>query len=37
MYHAIGLVELNSIAKGIQVTDVMLKSANVDLLIAKTI
>lgn len=37
MYHAIGLVELNSIAKGIQVTDTMLKSANVTLLSAKTI
>ncbi len=37
MYHAIGLVELNSIAKGIQVSDVMMKSANVDLLSAKTI
>jgi microcompartment protein CcmL/EutN len=37
MHHAIGLVELTSIAKGIQVTDVMLKSAHVDLLIAKTI
>lgn len=37
MHHAIGLVELNSIAKGIEVTDVMLKSANVELLSAKTI
>ncbi|MEI6858529.1 MAG: BMC domain-containing protein [Shewanella sp.] len=37
MYHAIGLVELTSIAKGIEVTDVMLKSANVSLLVTKTI
>lgn len=37
MYHAIGLVELNSIAKGIEITDVMMKSANVALLSAKTI
>ncbi|WP_409422922.1 BMC domain-containing protein [Pseudaeromonas sp. ZJS20] len=37
MYHAIGLVELNSIAKGIEITDVMLKAANVELLSAKTI
>ncbi len=37
MHHAIGLVELSSIAKGIEVCDVMLKSANVELLSAKTI
>ncbi|WP_413283538.1 BMC domain-containing protein [Vibrio sp. MA40-2] len=37
MHHAIGLVELSSIAKGIEVTDVMLTSSNVELLIAKTI
>lgn len=37
MYHAVGLVELNSIAKGIQVTDTMLKGADVTLLTAKTI
>lgn len=37
MYHAIGLVELNSIAKGIEVTDVMLKTADVSLLTSKTI
>ncbi len=36
MYHAIGLVEFNSIAKGIETTDIMLKSANVELLTAKT-
>ncbi|WP_432459778.1 MULTISPECIES: BMC domain-containing protein [unclassified Agarivorans] len=37
MYHAIGLVELSSIAKGIEASDLMLKSANVELLLAKTI
>ncbi|WED28691.1 BMC domain-containing protein [Vibrio sp. DW001] len=37
MYHAIGLVEMSSIAKGIEATDVMLTSANVELLLAKTI
>ncbi|WP_375749652.1 BMC domain-containing protein [Vibrio sp. HN007] len=37
MYHAIGLVELSSIARGIEVSDVMLKSANVSLLVTKTI
>ncbi len=37
MLHAIGLVELNSIAKGIEVTDVMLKTADVTLLTSKTI
>ncbi len=37
MYHAIGLIELSSIAKGIEATDVMLKSANVELLVSKTI
>ncbi|MGL4861219.1 MAG: BMC domain-containing protein [Enterobacteriaceae bacterium] len=37
MYHAIGLVELNSIAKGIEVADAMLKSAQVKLLSAKTL
>ncbi len=37
MLHAIGLVELNSIAKGIEVTDVMLKTADVKLLTSKTI
>lgn len=36
-HHAIGLVELNSIAKGIQVTDSMLKTAEVTLLTSKTI
>lgn len=36
-HHAIGLVELNSIAKGIQVADAMLKTAEVTLLTAKTI
>lgn len=37
MLHAIGLVELNSIAKGIEVTDIMLKMADVTLLTSKTI
>lgn len=37
MLHAIGLVELNSIAKGIEVTDYMLKTADVKLLTSKTI
>lgn len=37
MLHAIGLVELNSIAKGIEVTDAMLKTADVTLLTSKTI
>jgi microcompartment protein CcmL/EutN len=37
MHNAIGLVELSSIAKGIEVTDAMLKSADVELLTAKTI
>ncbi|AWM79233.1 propanediol utilization protein [Gammaproteobacteria bacterium ESL0073] len=36
-HHAIGLVELNSIAKGIEVADAMLKTADVTLLTAKTI
>lgn len=36
-YNAIGMVELSSIAKGMQVTDFMLKSANVGLLMAKTV
>jgi len=37
MHNAIGLIELSSIAKGIEVADVMLKSADVKLLTAKTI
>ncbi len=37
MYHAIGLIELNSIAKGIECADAMLKAAEVSLLVAKTI
>lgn len=37
MHKAIGLIELSSIAKGIEVTDAVLKSADVELLIAKTI
>nr|WP_286206625.1 BMC domain-containing protein [Thauera linaloolentis] len=35
--HAIGLIELNSIAKGIEAGDAMLKAAEVTLLVAKTI
>ncbi|MDZ7316506.1 MAG: BMC domain-containing protein [candidate division KSB1 bacterium] len=34
---AVGLLELNSIASGLQVTDAMLKSANVELVLARTI
>lgn len=34
---AIGLIELNSIAAGIEVTDVMLKTADVELVLARTI
>src|SRR3990172_1581449 len=34
---AIGLIELNSIAAGIDVTDAMLKTANVTLVISRTI
>ncbi len=37
MLHAIGLIELNSIAKGVEAGDAMLKAADVTLLMAKTI
>ncbi|GBU09178.1 propanediol utilization protein PduT [Gammaproteobacteria bacterium] len=37
MFYAIGLVELSSIAKGIAVVDAMLKAAEVELLVAKSI
>lgn len=37
MIRTIGLIELNSIARGIQVADEMIKSAEVDLLLAKTV
>lgn len=37
MSQAIGIIELTSIAKGIEVCDLMLKSANIHLLISKTI
>lgn len=37
MIRTIGLIELNSIAHGIQVADEMIKSAEVDLLLAKTV
>lgn len=35
--HAIGLIESNSIAKGIEISDVMAKTAIVTILVAKTI
>lgn len=35
--HAIGLIESNSIAKGIDFADIMVKTADVDILISKTI
>ena len=35
--HAIGLIELNSIAVGVEVADAMVKTAMVDILTAKTI
>ena len=35
--HAIGLIESNSIAKGIDFSDLMVKTASVDILVAKTI
>jgi microcompartment protein CcmL/EutN len=34
---AVGLIELNSIAAGIDVADAMLKSAQVELVLARTI
>lgn len=37
MSHAIGMVELNSIARGIEVGDFMVKAAHVDLLRATTV
>ncbi|MBJ7221579.1 MULTISPECIES: BMC domain-containing protein [unclassified Brenneria] len=37
MSHAIGVVELSSIAKGMEVADLMMKSARVDLLVCKTL
>ena len=36
-HHAIGLVEINSIAKGFEVCDAMAKTANVTVLVAKCI
>ena len=36
-HHAIGLIEVNSIAKGFEVCDVMAKTANVSVLVAKSI
>lgn len=37
MIHAIGLVEFSSIAQGIEGADIMVKTADVDILVAKTI
>jgi Carbon dioxide concentrating mechanism/carboxysome shell protein len=37
MIRTIGLIELNSIARGIQVADEMIKAAEVELLLAKTV
>lgn len=37
MSQAIGILELTSIAKGMEAGDAMLKSANVNLLVSKTI
>ncbi|WP_412480797.1 BMC domain-containing protein [Azonexus sp. IMCC34839] len=37
MLHAIGLIETNSIAKGIEASDVMAKTANVSILVSKAI
>ncbi|HOW27350.1 MAG TPA: BMC domain-containing protein [Elusimicrobiota bacterium] len=37
MHNAIGLVELSSMVKGYEVTDIMLKTSNVELLMARTI
>jgi microcompartment protein CcmL/EutN len=37
VHHAIGLIEVNSIASGIEAGDAMLKTAEVALLVAKTI
>lgn len=36
-HHAIGLVELNSLAKGIEASDVMAKTADITILVAKSI
>ncbi len=36
MSQAIGILELTSIAKGMELGDAMLKSANVDLLVSMT-
>lgn len=37
MSKAVGIVELSSIAKGMETGDAMLKSANVELLVSKTL
>ena len=36
-YHAIGLVESTSIAQGIEAADIMAKTANVQILVSKSI
>ncbi|MFH1138240.1 MAG: BMC domain-containing protein [Pseudomonadota bacterium] len=36
-YRAVGLVELNSVAKGVQAADEMLKAANVELILARPV
>jgi microcompartment protein CcmL/EutN len=35
--NAVGLIELNSIASGFEVTDAMLKAADVELIVSRTI
>ena len=37
MHHAVGVMELSSIARGFEVADVMLKQADTDLLMNRTI
>ncbi|STE85374.1 propanediol utilization protein PduT [Escherichia coli] len=37
MSKAVGILELSSIAKGMETGDAMLKSANVELLVSKTL
>ena len=37
MHNAVGIVEVSSIAMGYEVQDAMLKAANVELLVARTI
>ena len=37
MHSAVGLIESSSIAKGIEISDSMVKSAEVDILVAKSV